>query len=578
MPYIKSISIRNSVAGCLKYIANPEKTQDGILVSGINCSENIEIAEKEMCLTYQNYSHKNFYAKPLSDKSPVKAFHFVQSFKGDECDAELAHKIGMEWIRKAFGENFQAIITTHTDTGNIHNHICLCPYDLLGKKFNSNKKSLAYVRKTSDELCRSYGIGEMEKLMSDENYIPVGVVYGEWKHKKQGTSWKEIIRNKIDMLIASAKSFDELLGELEQQDYTIKYGKYISVKAPNQQRAVRLKTLGADYSEENIARRIREYLDSLPKTKTVSEIISEIMEQFKYQTRKFSFAKSVNDKISVLANQLTVINTEGITSISQAEDKLTEIQQLAKDTQSQLDELSEQKKSAENIISAAERYFKKYGVFEKGRQYPKLKQQADKALLAEFGIKKLDDIFEFKENVQGYSNKITALQNTLSDVKSKAESYRSIIDTYKYSVADDYISRLVKAARDKMDEQERVKLKNLESETYEIYYPNDRNFIPYKEQTTLPNVDNYYNAGCGNWIDADGDDIGMKLENVYRDNSLSIGTVILVKTQAEQKAYYVDEIGFKPMPNFTKSHSEQQKKLQEEKQNQTAVKKKSHGR
>ena len=273
-----------------------------------------------------------------------------------------------------------------------------------------------------------------------------------------------------------------------------------------------------------------------------------------------------------------VINTEGITSISQAEDKLTEIEQLAKDTHSQLDKLSEQKKSAENIISVAERYFKKYGVFEKGKQYPKAKQQADKALLAEFSIKKPNDISEFKENVQGYSDKIEALQNTLSEVKAKAESYHSIIDTYKFSSDIDYISRLVKAARDKMDEQEQAKLKSLESETYEIYYPNDKNFIPYKEHSTPPNIDNYYNPYGGNWIDADGDDIGMKLENVYQTNSLSIGTVILVKKQTEQKAYYVDEIGFKPMPNFAKSHSEQQKKLQEEKQNQTAVKKKSHGR
>ena len=155
-----------------------------------------------------------------------------------------------------------------------------------------------------------------------------------------------------------------------------------------------------------------------------------------------------------------VINTEGITSISQAEDKLTGIEQLAKDTHSQLDELSEQKKSAENIISAAERYFKKYGVFEKGKQYPKAKQQADKALLAEYNVKSLDDISEFKENVQGYSDKISTLQDSLSEVKIKAESYHSIIDTYKFSSDIDYISRLVKAARDKMDEQEQAKLKS----------------------------------------------------------------------------------------------------------------------
>ena len=97
MPYIKIISVRNSVAGCLKYIANPDKTNEQLFLTGLNCSEDISIAEKEFCLTYQHYSHKNFYDKPQENgKSPVKAFHIIQSFKAGECDPELAHKIGVE--------------------------------------------------------------------------------------------------------------------------------------------------------------------------------------------------------------------------------------------------------------------------------------------------------------------------------------------------------------------------------------------------------------------------------------------------------------------------------------------------
>lgn len=197
MPYIKVISIRNSVAGCLKYIVNPDKTEEQVYLSSLNCSEDISIAEQEFCLTYQHYSHKNFYA-PVSDngKSPVKAFHIIQSFKAGECTAETVHKIGLEWVQTVFGKNFQAVICTHTDRENIHNHICLCPYDLDGIKFNSNKKSLEHIRKISDEICRNYGICEMEKLTSDKSHIPVGVCYGEWKHRKFGTSWKDFIRKK----------------------------------------------------------------------------------------------------------------------------------------------------------------------------------------------------------------------------------------------------------------------------------------------------------------------------------------------------------------------------------------------
>ena len=86
MPYIKIISVRNSVAGCLKYIADPDKTNEQLFLTGLNCSEDISIAEKEFCLTYQHYSHKNFYDKPQENgKSPVKAFHIIQSFKA-RCD------------------------------------------------------------------------------------------------------------------------------------------------------------------------------------------------------------------------------------------------------------------------------------------------------------------------------------------------------------------------------------------------------------------------------------------------------------------------------------------------------------
>ena len=354
MPYIKVISIRNSVAGCLKYIANPGKTEGQLYISSLNCSEDISVAEQELCLTYQHYSHKNFYAPASNNgKSPIKAFHIIQSFKARECAADVAHKIGLEWVQTVFGKNFQAVICTHTDRENIHNHICLCPYDLDGIKFNSNKKSLERIRKVSDNICRNYGICEMKKILSDANHIPIGVCYGEWKHRKFGTSWKEFIRRKIDYLIKNSADLNDLLLQLEQQDFVVKRGKYISVKAPEQQRFVRLKTLGANYSEESISRRI---FDLRPKIKSLDEIISEVMEEFQFQTRKFSFAKSVKDTTAVLANQLSIINGEGLSSISLVENKLSEIEKEIADTQQKINKLEADKNSESEIISAAERF------------------------------------------------------------------------------------------------------------------------------------------------------------------------------------------------------------------------------
>ena len=51
-------------------------------------------------------------------------------------------------------------------------------------------------------------------------------------------------------------SFEELLQRLQAAGYEIKPGKYISCRAPRQERFTRLKTLGADYTEEAIKERI----------------------------------------------------------------------------------------------------------------------------------------------------------------------------------------------------------------------------------------------------------------------------------------------------------------------------------
>lgn len=47
-----------------------------------------------------------------------------------------------------------------------------------------------------------------------------------------------------------------MLARLQREGYEIKRGKYISARAPDQERFTRLKTLGADYTEEAVAVRI----------------------------------------------------------------------------------------------------------------------------------------------------------------------------------------------------------------------------------------------------------------------------------------------------------------------------------
>ena len=62
----------------------------------------------------------------------------------------------------------------------------------------------------------------------------------------------------VDALIPQVSDFEELLSRLQAMGYEIKPGKYVSCRAPGQERFTRLKTLGADYTEEALRERIKE--------------------------------------------------------------------------------------------------------------------------------------------------------------------------------------------------------------------------------------------------------------------------------------------------------------------------------
>ena len=122
--------------------------------------------------------------------------------------------------------------------------------------------SYAYIRRTSDRLCRENGLSVV-KPGRDK-----GKSYAEWDAQRKGKSWKAKLKTAIDAAIPQAKDFDDFLRLMEAQGYEIKQGKLISFRAPGQERFTRCKTLGEDYTEEAITRRIKGLaVDRGPKRK-----------------------------------------------------------------------------------------------------------------------------------------------------------------------------------------------------------------------------------------------------------------------------------------------------------------------
>ena len=552
MPYIKIISIKDSVAGCLNYIANPDKVQSKALVTGVNTSDDLKEALQDFKLTYEVCSHRSFYAKPLRGKSPVKAFHLVQSFAADECSAQTAHRIGVEWVKNAFGADYQVVVTTHVDTEHIHNHFLLCPYDLKGNKFNSNRTNLDRVRKISDAICRGYGIGEMEKLRAQRDHKPYAICYGEWLHRKRGTSWKARISEYIDSLIPLSKNLDHLLQIMEAHGYNVKRGYYISVRAPEQKKSVRLKTLGADYAEAALAERIQEYLDAQPKPRTLNEIFELIQREFTRETRNICFAAGVKDTTELLCKQLALINNEHISSVGEAEQLLENAQKRITELESAITDLSAEAQHKQIVAAAAERYFSKH----KFGEYPNAQRKNDKLILTRAGITAITDVSGYADDVAADNERLAEMQSELEAQIKREAVLRGIIRTY--GDGDDYITKLVKRTREKLDEQEQAKVRELQAKMYTVYTPNDpRNF-----HISRANIDYYKQSFERSVFDisADPDDIVEILTTIRDIDNLYEGDVICL----DNVGYYLDYDKIYRVDDFMQSRAEAERQRQEE--------------
>ena len=176
----------------------------------------------------------------------------IQSFAPGEVDYEKAHEIGRQLADAVTKGQHEYVLTTHIDKGHIHNHIIFCAVNFVDHhKYVSNKRTYYGIRNMSDKLCRDNGLSVVVPGKGSK-----GKSYAEYQAEKTGTSWKGKLKIAVDALVPQVSSFEELLQRLQAAGYEIKPGKYISCRAPGQERFTRLKTLGADYTEEAVRERI----------------------------------------------------------------------------------------------------------------------------------------------------------------------------------------------------------------------------------------------------------------------------------------------------------------------------------
>ena len=141
-----------SVAACLKsrtdYVQNPDKTEQGELVSCYECSP--LTVDEEFMLSKRQYE----LSTGRSQKSDIIAYQIRQSFKPGEITAEEANKVGCELAMRFTKGNHAFVVATHTDRQHIHNHVIFNSTALDGtRKFRDFFFSALAVQRLSDLIC-----------------------------------------------------------------------------------------------------------------------------------------------------------------------------------------------------------------------------------------------------------------------------------------------------------------------------------------------------------------------------------------------------------------------------------------
>ena len=245
-PYKKSVHLHLKQG--LEYIIRPEKTENRFYTGAINCT--VENAYSSMISTKQMYGK--------TDKR--QAYHLIISFEKDETTPDTAFEIAKEFCEKYLAENYEAVYSVHNDTEHIHCHIIWNSVRFSdGYKYRYEKGDWErYIQPLVNEICAKYGLNTLDILKKKESDImSLSSKDKEWDEYKNGPFvWNEQIKKDVDACIITATDFDMFIQLLEEKDYQVKRGKYISVKPRGMQRFRRLKTLGDEYSEEKIRQRI----------------------------------------------------------------------------------------------------------------------------------------------------------------------------------------------------------------------------------------------------------------------------------------------------------------------------------
>ena len=226
----------------LEYIQNPDKTEECVLVGGINCLPDTAFEQME--------ETKNIFHKT----GKRQGYHVIISFSPEEkVTSEQAMYVLEHFAKDVLGDDYEAVYAVHTDREHMHGHLIWNSVSMTtGKKYNSPKNNWKnHLQPITNKYCDELGLAIMPAEYSRN---PKNISRDKWEKEM---SMKEIILRDAKMCAYAAGNVEHFKYLMKRLGYVFKKDAWMEVQAPGFRYYHKLAKLDEMFSEDML----RHYVD-----------------------------------------------------------------------------------------------------------------------------------------------------------------------------------------------------------------------------------------------------------------------------------------------------------------------------
>ena len=219
----------------LEYIQNPDKTEECVLVGGINCLPDTAFEQME--------ETKNIFHKT----GKRQGYHVIISFSPEEkVTAEQAMYVLEHFAKEVLGDDYEAVYAVHTDREHMHGHLIWNSVSMTtGKKYNSPKSNWKnHLQPITNKYCDELGLAIMPAEYSRN---PKNISRDQWEKEM---SMKDIILRDAKMCAHVAGNVEHFKYLMKRLGYVFKKDVWMEVQAPGFRYYHKLAKLDEMFSED----------------------------------------------------------------------------------------------------------------------------------------------------------------------------------------------------------------------------------------------------------------------------------------------------------------------------------------